>query len=478
MKNTKIVCTLGPSSDSISVLERMLEAGMNVARLNFSHGSYDHMKKIIGNIREASRTTGKTVAILQDLQGPKIRVGDLPKEGVVLGHGEEIILSTSVMDSNRVTLSTGATTPIIPIQYRHLHRDVKVGDSILLDDGYMEVTVTRVQGEHIFCTIKTGGILKSHKGINCPTASIGAKTITQKDKEDLAFGLKNGIDFVALSFVKSSEDIHELRRLLAQHHHPEVQIIAKIERHEAIKNLKAIAEEADGLMVARGDLGIEIPAEQVPIVQKEIVRFGLLYGKPVIIATQILESMIQNPRATRAEISDAATAIFDHADAFMLSGETSVGKYPVQAVRTLAKVAHATENELRKKEYLLANPFHNVDMPISDATCCNAARIAEDIRAEAIVVITKGGYTARQIAKHRPRTPIIAVTHDERVKRQLGLVWGINTILLTKQRLGHDLTAARAIQNLLKKHNLVPHGKEVVIVNAGKRNNFITTVVL
>lgn len=495
-KNTKIVCTLGPSSDSTSVLERMLEAGMNVARLNFSHGSYEHMGKIIGNIREASRATGKPVAILQDLQGPKIRVGELPKEGVVLGHGEEIILSTSVMvSSSSVRLSSveagsnhGSTlrqaqgdtkaTPIIPIQYRHLHRDVKVGDSILLDDGYMEVTVTRVQGEHIFCTVKTGGILKSHKGINCPTASISAKTITPKDREDLAFGLKNGIDFVALSFVKSADDIHELRHLLAQHHHSEVQIIAKIERHEAIKNLDSIAQTADGLMVARGDLGIEIPAEQVPIAQKEIVRLGLLYGKPVIIATQILESMIHNPRATRAEISDAATAIFDHADAFMLSGETSVGKYPVQAVRTLAKVAHATEHELRKKEYLLSNPFHNVEMPISDATCCNAARIAEDIRAEAIVVITKGGYTARQIAKHRPRTPIIAVTHDERVKRQLGLVWGINTILLTKQRLDSDITAARAIQNLLKKHNLVDHGKEVVIVNAGKRNNFITTVVL
>lgn len=468
MKNTKIVCTLGPSSDSVSVLARMIEAGMNVARLNFSHGSYEHMGKIVGNIREASRVTGKPVALLQDLQGPKIRVGDLPKEGIPLGHGETIILSTD-----------GKPFPAhIPIQYRQLHRDVKVGDSILLDDGYMEVMVTRVQGEHIFCTVKTGGILKSHKGINCPTASISAKTITPKDIEDLKFGLKMGIDYLALSFVKSAEDIEELRRLLVQHHHPEVQIIAKIERHEAIKNLKAIAQAADGLMVARGDLGIEIAAEQVPIVQKEIVRYGLLYGKPVIIATQILESMIQNPRATRAEISDAATAIFDHADAFMLSGETSVGKYPVQAVRTLSKVAHATEHELRKKEYLLVNPFHNVDMPISDATCCNAARIAEDIRAEAIVVITKGGYTARQITKHRPRTPIIAVTHDERVKRQLELVWGINIILLTKQHLGSDLTAARALQNLLKKNNLVESGKEVVIVNAGKRNNFITTVVL
>jgi pyruvate kinase len=471
-KNTKIVCTLGPASDDVTVLERMMCAGMNVVRLNFSHGTHDHMKALIRNIRKASDHCKKPVALLQDLQGPKIRVGDLPGEGIEIKKGSTIILST-----RDKTFKKGPPS-IFPVQYKHLHKDVKKNDLILLDDGYMELKVERVKSEHIFCTVRVGGTLKSHKGINCPTATISAQTITSKDKKDLAFGLKQNIDYVALSFVKSAQDILDLRALLKKAGKSHVKIIAKIERHEAVENLESIAAATDALMVARGDLGIEIPAEQVPIVQKEILHWGLLYGKPVIIATQVLESMIHNPRATRAEVSDAATAVFEHADAIMLSAETSVGKYPVKAVRTLAKVAHATEKEIKKKEFLLHNHLFKEDMPITDATCYNAAVLAQQIEANVIVVLTKTGYTAQQIMKHRTNTPVIAITHDPRVARQLQLVWGLNIILLTKKTLGTESDAPKKVQQLLTKNQLCKSGHELVIVNAGKRNNFISTVVL
>ncbi|MDP2625187.1 MAG: pyruvate kinase [Candidatus Peregrinibacteria bacterium] len=472
-KNTKIVCTLGPASDEKTVLEKIIMAGMNVARLNFSHGDYDHMKKIFKNIRSASKNCKKTVAILQDLQGPKIRLGKLPEEGVPIQKGKTIILSTDGKPFNdKEEILT------LPVQYRNLHKDVKAGDNILLDDGYFEVVVEKVQGHHIHCKVKTSGLLKSNKGINCPTASISANTITEKDRKDLIFGLKQGIDYVALSFVKSADDILELRKLLENHGHPNVKIIAKIERHEAIKNLEEIAQVSDGLMVARGDLGIEIPAEQVPIVQKEIVHFGMLYAKPVIIATQILESMINNPRPTRAEISDAATTIFDHADAFMLSAETSVGKYPVCAVRTLAKVAHATENSLLEKEHLLHNHLAERDMPITDATCFGAALLAENIEANTIVVITKSGYTARQIMKHRPHTHTIAITYSETTKRQLQLVWGLNDIIVVKEKIQSEASAGKNVPKLLKTLGCVKKDDELVIVNAGRRHNFITTIVI
>lgn len=531
-KNTKIVCTLGPSSDDISELEPMMIAGMNVARLNFSHGDYKHMKKIFANLRKAEKNTGKTIAILQDLQGPKIRLGNLPPEGVKVKHGELVCLSTAIntfklgtfdisefqgfgkfSERRRLQQPTGLVGPEVakkptlaeeisqnttrrgsrrgnqlfplryfPVQYKNLHNDVKKGDLILVDDGYFELKVEKKDGRNIYCRVKNGGVFKSHKGINCPTASISAKALSPKDKEDLAFGVKQGIDYVALSFVKNAKDIEELRALLVRYKAPHVKIIAKIERREAIepKTLEAIAQTADGLMVARGDLGIEIPAEQVPIVQKEIVRYGLLYAKPVIIATQILESMIKSPRATRAEISDAATAIFEHADAFMLSGETSVGDYPVEAVRTLSKVARATEHALHGKEHLLSNHLVATDMHITDATCYNAALLAKHIQADCIVVLTRTGYTARQIMKHRPSTPTITITYDPQVKKELELIWGLNDILVLDKNdhIESPAEAAKRVPALLKPLGVIKPNRELVIVNAGKRHNFITTVVV
>ncbi len=468
-KNTKIVCTLGPASDSKKIIEQMLKAGMNVARLNFSHGSYDHMKKICQNLRAASKKTGHKVAIMQDLQGPKIRVGQLPEQGLTLKRGQIVTLVTG-----RKTTKAGN----IPVPYPNLHKDVKRNDIILLDDGYLELIVQQKNGREINCRVKTGGILKTNKGINCPTASLRAKAITKKDLEDLDFGLQQGVDYVSLSFVKSAKDIQTLRAELVKRGHSEVQIIAKIERHEALQNLESIVKAADGIMVARGDLGLEIPAERVPIAQKEIVRLGLIHGKPTIIATQILESMINNPRATRAEISDAATAIFDHADAFMLSGETSVGKYPLRAVSTLAKVAHAVEKELQEKEHLLTYSHKDELTMVSDAISLSAAMLAEDIKAKAIVVITKSGYTARQVMKHRPNIPVVAITYDPKIECQLKLVWGINHVAITNTEIKTDRLADKIVPRVLSKLKLAKKGQELVIVNASHQNNFISTIII
>jgi pyruvate kinase len=468
-KNTRIVCTLGPASDSQEIIEQMLNAGMNVARLNFSHGSYDHMKKICRNLRAASKKTGQKVAIMQDLQGPKIRVGKMPDEGLELKRAQNVTLITG-----RKTAKEG----VVPVPYPNLHKDVKRDDIILLDDGYLELVVTHKTGREIHCRVKTGGLLKTNKGINCPTASLRAKAITRKDLADLTFGLKQGIDYVSLSFVKSAKDIKALRAELIKRGHPHIQIIAKVERHEALNNLEGIVKAADAIMVARGDLGLEIPAERVPIAQKEIVRLGLIHGKPTIIATQILESMINNPRATRAEVSDAATAIFDHADAFMLSGETSVGKYPVRAVSTLAKVAHAVEKELQQKEHLLTLPHQEENAPVSDAISLSAALLAEDVKAKAIIVITKSGYTAHQVMKYRPSIPTLAITYNDKIACQLKLVWGMNNVHVSKTRIKTDRMADKLIPGIVKKSKIAKKGDLVVIVNAGRKNNFISTTVV
>jgi pyruvate kinase len=470
-KNTKIICTLGPASEGVETLEKMMVAGMNVARLNFSHGSYDHMKKLIRNVQKAAKKCGKTITLLQDLQGPKIRLGKLPNEGVRIKQGEKVILSTETKEFNEKPLT-------LPVQYKNLHKDVKKKDRILIDDGYLEVEVNRKERGKLYCTVKHGGLFKSNKGLNCPTATISAKTITSKDLKDLTFGLKQGIDWVALSFVKSAQDIKDLRKILEKKGYPNIKIIAKIERHEAVEEIEEIATTADGLMVARGDMGLEIAAEKVPIVQKEILRLGVMHAKPVIIATQILESMIENPRATRAEISDAANAIFDHADALMLSAETSIGKHPIRAVRTLSKVAYVTEKELQKRGHLLPNHLYMHDLPITDATCFNAALLADNINASAIVVITKTGYTAQQVLKHRPTIPVIAVTYGKKTEQQLQLVWGVNKIFIQKKKISSEKRADELISKLLLKEKIAKKGEQIVIVNAGSTNNFISTVIL
>jgi pyruvate kinase len=470
IKKTKVVCTIGPASQKVSTLEKMIKGGMNVARMNFSHGTYAEFKLIIGNIRKASKNLGIPVAIMQDLQGPKIRVGEMPEKGIMLKNGTVLTLTTRE--------TTGKETNggiLIPVQYKNLPGDVKKRDRILLCDGMIELHVLAVRGKDISCKVITGGLLERHKGINVPTASISANPITAKDRADLVFGLANDVDYVALSFVKNAKNITDLRDLIRQRR-GRAKIIAKIERHEAIRNMEEIILEADGVMVARGDMGVEIPPEKVPVIQKKLIGMANLHGKPVITATEMLQSMIENPRATRAEVSDVANAVIDHTDAIMLSNESAVGKFPVKACLTLSKVSASTEKELMKHYRMLPERLFKENQPVSYATCAAAAELAKDIGAKMIVALTASGFTAQHIAKHRIYIPIIAITDDEKVQRQLQLVWGVSKVLVRAINFNDSSSQVRKI--LLQK-NLVKTGDRVVIVtNASKGEKLISTIII
>lgn len=451
-RKTKIVCTLGPASSSVSTLEKMISAGMNVARLNFSHGDYQSQLQLVKNLQAAEKKTGKTVIILQDLQGPKIRLGDLPTEGIKVKAGEIFILDTSKKSSS---LHQGIK--VIPVQYRHLHKDVGRNDIILIEDGMIQTKVVKVSGSAISVKAVTPGLLKSHKGINVPTASISANPLTPKDLADLRFGLKMGIDYVALSFVRKAADIKKLREIIKRAK-AETKIVAKIERHEALDNLAEILEATDAVMVARGDLGVETPAEDVPIAQKTIVKMATALGKPVIIATEMLQSMVTNPRATRAEISDAANAVFDHADALMLSNESATGQYPVEAVATLARVTESIE-KFQKTHHWTKLKYFNFPENDPSEICHTAANLAEETKAKMIVAITNHGFTARQLAKQRTFTEIITITPNQNISRELKLTWGINKVLISK------VNNAKDAINLLKKQKLIKKGDKIVIVS-------------
>ncbi len=461
-KNTKIVCTLGPSSSSTEIIVKMIKAGMNAARLNFSHGTTASQLDLIKNIRRAESITGKTIAIIQDLQGPKIRLGVLPDQGVKIKLGEEVI-----MDTSKNIYSEKNGQKIFPVQYRSLHQDVKKDDIILIEDGMIKTKVLKVKGTSITIKALTPGLLKTHKGINVPTASISANPLTKKDLADLKFGIKAGVDFIALSFVRKGSDITHLREILRQHN-SYIKIIAKVERHEALENLEDIVAESNAIMVARGDLGVETPAETVPIAQKHMVRLANEAGKPVIIATEMLQSMIENPRATRAEISDAANAVFDHADALMLSNETATGKYPLQAIETLARVAQNIEQFQKKHHWTKLKYF---DFKENDPVeiCHTATILAEETGAKMIVTITDHGFTARNVAKQRVYTPIVVVSPYRNAKRELQICWGIDKIFTTKSR------SPDVLAKLLVKENLLKKGDKIVIIsNASTSNRQIT----
>lgn len=465
-KNTKIVATIGPASEKPAMLKKLIRAGMNVARLNFSHGTYAEFKRIIANIRKAEKELRIPVAILQDLQGPKIRTGEIPEPGVTIKNGQTVTLTTANI--------TG-TSGIIPVQYKNLYKDVKTGDRILINDGMVELEVRKIQNKEIVCTVITGGLVASRKGINVPTASISANPITPKDKKDLAFGLKNDVDYVAMSFVRNAKNIEELRDLIRAKK-GRAKIIAKVERHEAVENLEEIINEADGVMVARGDMGVEISPEKVPLVQKKMIHLANLHGKPVITATEMLQSMIENPRPTRAEVSDIANAVFDHTDAIMLSNETAVGKYPLKAVQVMAKVASLTEKDLKKHRRFLPNRLFTGKFPLSYATCAGAAKLAADIGAKLIVTITYSGFTAKHVSKHRIFIPIVAVTQNLKVLRQLQLVWGVKKVFIKKFS---GPLSARSVQKLLLQNKLVKKNDKVVIVsNADNNEKTISTLIV
>jgi len=468
-KKTKIVCTLGPSSDSATEIHELISAGMNIARLNFSHGSHKDHSKILKNIRKEEKKCKKIIGVLQDLQGPKIRIGKMPDQGIEVKKGEKIKLTIDEIEGFKNKKET-----IIPVQYKNIIKDVKKNDRLLIDDGLIEIIVEKKLRNKLFCKVKVGGIIKRKKGINIPTATISAPSITEKDKEDLKWGLKNNVDYIALSFVRKADDIKQLRKLI-QNKKKNIKIVAKIETHKAIENLEEIIKEADAIMVARGDLGIEIPAETVPIIQKKMIRIANKYGKPVITATQVLQSMVKNARATRAEISDAANAIFDNTDAIMLSNESAIGKYAQAAVATLKKVALTVENEIQKHEEiinLLKKQRHNQNI---NPICRNACELAIDSNADAIVVYTNNGYTAREIAKHRLYIPIITITPSEKTARELTLVWGLNTILIKKIS-GKSTKKTDKIVKILKKAKLIKENQKIIIIcNANQKEELIST---
>lgn len=423
-KRTKIVCTIGPASEKQAIMEKMIRAGMNVARLNFSHGSYQHHRMLIRHLRAASRRVGVPVAILADLQGPKVRVGVLPAEGIRLRHGTKAIFCAGAEKMD------GA---IIPIPYAGLAKDLKKGDRILLDDGLIEVRVENIRDKHITTRVVVGGLLISHKGFNVPTATLRIPAVTKKDLQDLKFALGQKVDFVALSFVRTADQIIDIRRRLNKKGADQgIKIIVKIEKHEAIKNFSSILEAADGVMVARGDLGIEMPAEDVPVLQKEIIEACLGAAKPVIVATQMLDSMIRNPRPTRAEVSDVANAVIDHADAVMLSGETATGKYPVEAVKMMARVI--CETEASRFDDLSPEEIHQAGQTVGKAMGQAAGLLADNPRLRGIVITTITGTSARDVIRFRPELPIVACTPDARVMRQLTISWGATPMTIKKER--------------------------------------------
>lgn len=425
-RKTKIICTIGPSSFEIDKLTHLIESGMDAARLNFSHGSHELHKQYINNIRTASKKTGKEIAIIQDLQGPKIRIGKVENGSVLLVEDHKF---TITIDDIPI-----GSSEIVSTSYKNLVNEVKAGNTILLDDGYIILNVEKVTKNNIETIVVKGGYLKDNKGIIAPGVSSSAPSLSEKDIEDLKFGLENGIDAVALSFVRSERDVIELKTIMKLFKKT-VPIIAKIERYEGVEDIKDIIHESDAIMVARGDLGLEMPPEQVPVLQKDIIKHCNFHGKPVIIATQMLESMIENPRPTRAEASDVANAVIDGADCVMLSGETSIGKYPIEAVTYMHKIILATESKYHK----IIEEYENTNY-ISDALGRASCVISKQINAKAIVALTSSGYTPLNIAKYRPQEKIIVLTDNVGVQRVMNsLVWGCNAYLIPEQFPENDI---------------------------------------
>lgn len=453
MLRTKIVCTLGPASDAEPVLRSFVEAGMAVARINFSHGTHEEHARRIGSVRHVARDMDRPVATLADLQGPKLRVGLLPAGGVQLAEGETVILT------NRDAV-TGATT--IPIPHPEVLRDVCSGDRILLDDGLLELKVLETDGEQASARVVIGGVLQSRKGLSLPHSNLEMPSVMDKDQADAAFALTQEVDYLGLSFVRSPDDVRNLREWLKERGSV-TPIIAKIEKPEALDCIEEIVDVSDGIMVARGDLGIETPAEEVPIAQKRIIRACNLACKPVITATQMLDSMMRNPRPTRAEASDVANAILDGTDAIMLSGETAVGRYPVESVRTMARIAEVTERSMPYADWLRRSS-QAVSRSVMDAIGQVVCELAADLNAKAIITSTVSGSTARRVASQRPITSIVAPTPEQATFRQLMLVWGVEP-LLVDQFVDTDAMIVTVVE-AARERGLVQDG-DTVIITAG-----------
>jgi pyruvate kinase len=454
MRKAKIVCTIGPVSDSPEVLDRLIGSGMDAARLNFSHGSHESHGRAVKAIREAAGRRRAAVAIIQDLQGPRIRVGSLPGQGIEVIPGQEVKLLAGQAQSRPASHE-------VPVTYAQLAQDVRPGARILIDDGLIELRVIRGAGSTVECAVVTGGRITSHKGINLPGTNVSAPTLTDKDREDLRFGIAQGVDYVALSFVRGPDDVVAARKLIAECG-GNVPVIVKIERPEAVACLESLLEQADGIMIARGDLGVEMDPESVPVLQKRIIAEANHRRRLVITATQMLESMTRHHRPTRAEASDVANAVFDGTDAVMLSAETAVGQYPVEAVRVMDRVVRAAEEGVEPGVARRAGPERR-EVSFPEAICGAAFRAAASTDAAAIVAFSESGTTARLMSKQRPVAPIFALTPFEPVRQRMALYWGVSPH--TMPQIEQTDERVREAERRLKAEALVETGQRIVILS-------------
>ncbi|MFJ7934863.1 pyruvate kinase [Sporosarcina sp. NPDC096371] len=456
MRKTKIVCTIGPASESPEILGQLIDGGMNVARLNFSHGDHEEHKARIDTIKKVAREKGKTVGILLDTKGPEIRTHSMRNGEIELVTGQQIAISMQEVEGNGEVFS---------VSYERLIEDVEVGSVILLDDGLIQLEVTGKDESQglIHTLVVNSGLLKNKKGVNVPGVSVQLPGITDKDAADILFGIEQGVDFIAASFVRRASDVMEIRGILENNGGSHLQIIPKIENQEGVDNIDEIINVSDGLMVARGDLGVEIPAEEVPLVQKKLIQKCNQAGKPVITATQMLDSMQRNPRPTRAEASDVANAIMDGSDAIMLSGETAAGLYPVESVRTMDRIAITTEDAIDYRS-VVSTRRREKHGNMTEAIGQAAAYTAINLKVKAVLAPTESGHTAKMIAKYRPGCPVIAVTSSETCSRKLSLVWGVYPIV-GKKVSSIDEILQESVEESVK-HQYVGHG-DVVIITAG-----------
>ena len=453
MRKTKIICTIGPASQSPEKIREMILSGMNVCRCNFSHGTYEEQKAKLINVVTISEELGIPVATLLDTKGPEIRLCTFKEGKVELEAGQRFTLTTRPVEG---------TNEIVSITYKEITKDVKRGGSILLDDGLIELTIEEITDTDLVCRVMNGGPVSDRKGVNLPGANLSMPFISEQDRNDILFGAEVGFDFIAASFVRCKEDILEVRKLLAEKKSP-IKIIAKIENMQGIHNLDEILEAADGIMVARGDMGVEVPMEEVPVLQKMMIEKAVAAGKHVVTATQMLESMTKNPRPTRAETTDVANAIYDGTTAIMLSGETASGKYPIQALKTMSKIAERTEKAIdynERMEWKSGAGTVDITTAISWATCSTAA----SLKAKAIITVTMSGFTANMISRYKPQCPIIACSVNPRVCRQSSLLWGVTPLLIEKKSTTEDLFKEAIWAS--EKAGLIQKG-DTVILTAG-----------
>ena len=453
MRKTKIICTLGPSTDKDGVLRELIANGMNVARFNFSHGSHEEHKGRLDLLKSLREELGKPVAALLDTKGPEIRLKDFKNGTEMLEAGQTFTLTTREVEG---------TKEICSITYKDLPQDVAPGGTIMLDDGLIKLQIQTVNDTDIVCTVLNNGKIKNKKGVNVPGVHLSMPYMSQRDKDDIIFGIEQGFDFIAASFVRTAQDVYEIRNLLNEYD-SNIRIIAKIENREGVNNIDSILSAADAVMVARGDLGVEIDFTELPGIQKTIIDRSFSFGKPIVTATQMLDSMMVNPRPTRAEISDVANAIYDGTSAIMLSGETAAGAYPVEALKTMSAIAERTEQEGHYLRGRLMEP-NTGKISVSDATAHAACLTAKDVNAAAIVTVSESGTTARLLSKYRPEQPIIACVMKEQVQRQLSLSWGITSLMMP---LAHSTDELIEMSTALAKENGFLHNGELAVVTAG-----------